>query len=171
MLPVGEMGKESVGSLCILTTACESTVIQISIKGIYFWCQSWASGLLPCAHGCPGLHGEPPLPSSHLQTQMCLTHQGCSSKVGWETKWMHEWMGEWRDAWMNVWMHEWIWMNAWVDVAAGFFPFFRGLLFLSKPFRLTLCHKRALLICSVSLCLCFLKTLFLEKKVKKKRSL
>ena len=61
------------------------------------------------------------------------------------------------------------WMNAWVDVAAGFFHFFRGLLFLSKPFRLTLYHKRALFICSVSLCLCFLKTLFLEKKSQKEK--
>lgn len=40
----------------------ESTLIQISIKGIYFWCQSWASGLPPvliAAQACKGA----PLPS------------------------------------------------------------------------------------------------------------
>lgn len=60
-------------------------------------------------------------------------------------------------------MHEW--------VLQPVFHFFPGLLFLSKPFCLTLYHKRALLICSVSQCLCFKKTLFLEKKKSKRKKI
>ena len=83
----GELSREIF--LLFLSTACEYTLIliQISIKGIYFWCQSWASGLFPCAHGCPVLQGEPPFhhgraPSQYLQIQAVSDPPGALIKGG-----------------------------------------------------------------------------------------
>jgi len=55
-----------------------------------------------------------------------------------------------------------------VDVAAGFFPFFRGLLFLSKPFRLTLSQKGIAHLFCFTVFMFFKNTLFRKKKSKRK---
>lgn len=96
-------------------------------------------------HPCPG-HPPPGKVGAHFPPVSPLDgRQGCGSLQG-DTV-----LGTW---WaVNSQLLE-ARMNERVSVAASFVHVFRGLLSLSEPFRLTLYHERALLICSVSLCLC-----------------